>query len=90
MLVEPTTPQLLARMRLPQILTGLVVTDLDPTGTAADAGLQLGDVITRVNDSELLSASDLSNAIMSRPDRPSLLLITRAGTSVFLALRPRS
>ena len=90
MLVEPTTPQLLARMRLPQILTGLVVTDLDPAGAAADAGLQLGDVITRVNDSELLSASDLRNAIMSRPDRPSLLLITRAGTSLFLALRPRS
>ena len=90
MLVEPTTPQLLARMRLPQILTGLVVTDLDPAGAAADAGLQLGDVITRVNDSEPLSASDLSTAIMSRPDLPSLLLITRAGTSLFLALRPRS
>lgn len=90
MLVEPVTAQLLARMRLPQGMTGLLITDLDPAGTAADSGLQPGDVITRANDIEIRSVSDLNGAIATRRDRPALLLVTRAGSGLFVALTPGS
>ena len=90
MLLEPITPQLLARMRLPQTMTGLLVTDVDPGGTAADSGLQLGDLIIRANDVGVRSVADLNEAIGTRRGRPALLLVTRAGTSLFVALRPGS
>jgi serine protease Do len=88
MLVEPLTPQLLVRMGLPQATTGLLITDVDPAGTAADSGLQSGDVITRANDIEIRSVPDLNKAIAARRDRPALLLVTRTGTGLFVALKP--
>lgn len=90
MLMEPLTPQLLVRLRLPQTMTGLLIADVDPAGTAADSGLQPGDLITRANDVEIRSVPDLNKAIAMRRDRPSLLLVTRAGTGLFLALKPGS
>ena len=86
--VEPLTPALAARMGLPQTTAGLLITDMDPSGAAAEAGLQPGDVISRVNDNDVQTAADLTSALAARPDRPSLLLIIRERTSLFLALNP--
>lgn len=88
MTVEPLTPPLAARLGLPATTTGLLIADIDTRGTAADAGLQPGDVIIRVNNHDVRRVPDFTKAMAARPDRPSLLLILRAGTSAFLALRP--
>lgn len=87
LLVEPLTPQLLGQMRLPRAMTGLLVVDMDPAGIAADAGLQPGDLITRANDIGIRSVPDLDKAMATREGRPSLLLVTRAGTELFVALK---
>ena len=90
MSVEPLTPALTARMGLPPTTAGLLITDMDPSGVAAEAGLQPGDVITRANDNDVQTAADLTGALAARPDRPSLLLVIRERTSLFLALNPRA
>ena len=90
MSVAPLNGALAARMGLPQASTGLLISEIDPSGLAAESGLRPGDIITRVNDTDIASASDLTRAMATRSDRPSLLLVVRERASLFLALNPRA
>jgi Do/DeqQ family serine protease len=67
---------------------GLVITDVDPDGRAADAGLQAGDVIQEVNRKPVSSVDDLRAAVRARTDRPVLLLVARDGHTRFVTVRP--
>jgi Do/DeqQ family serine protease len=90
MTVQPLTPDLAARLRLSPTTQGIVITDLDQTGPAAEAGLQEGDVIEEVNRRPIRSASDLTSEIDRAGQRPSLLLVNRRGTESFITIRPLS
>jgi serine protease Do len=85
--VTPLTPQLAEQLELPRTETGLVVTDVDPAGAAATAGMQPGDVIKRVNDREVSTVPSLRAAVAAQADKPALLLVNRGGTDLFVALR---
>jgi serine protease Do len=88
--LTPLTPELAARLRLPEDKQGLVVTDVDPTGPGADAGLQQGDLIEQANRQPLKSVEDLHAAIQGAGERPLLLLVTRPGEgTIFVTVRPR-
>src|SRR5215472_9214033 len=67
---------------------GLVITDVDPDGRAADAGLQAGDVIQEVNRKPVNSVDDLRAAVRSTTNRPVLLLVEREGHTLFVTVRP--
>jgi Do/DeqQ family serine protease len=87
--VTPLTPELAQRLRLPEDKQGLVVTNVDPTGPAAD-DLQQGDLIEQANRQPVKTVEDLRNAIQNAGDKPLLLLVTRPGTgTVFVTVRPR-
>ena len=59
---------------------------LDPSGLAAESGLQQGDVIEKVNGKPVKTAEELRTAL-DRPDgKASLVLVNRDGTSLFLTL----
>src|SRR5205085_11794654 len=89
--VTPFTPELASRLRLPADKQGLVVTDVDPNGPAADAGLRKGDLIEQANREPVRSPEDLRSAIEAAGDRPVLLLVTRGNEgSTFLTVRPRN
>ena len=66
---------------------GVVITDLDPSGIAAESGLQPGDVIQKVDGRAVRSVSDLRSALDRKDGKPSLLLVNRKGTTIFLTLR---
>jgi serine protease Do len=68
--------------------TGVVVENVDPDGRAADAGIRPGDVIHEVNRQAVKSVDDLRAAVRKSSDRPTLLLIDRNGTSVFVTVKP--
>ncbi len=87
--VEPLTPALAARLNLTGVAQGLVVTDADPAGPAAEAGVRENDVIEEVNRQPVRSVGDLQAAIQRTGTRPALLLINRGGASIFLTIRPR-
>jgi serine protease Do len=88
--VTPLTPELATRLRLPADRQGLVVTEVDPAGPAADAGLRQGDLIEQANREPVRSAEELRAAIDGAGERPVLLLITRGSEgSTFLTVRPR-
>jgi S1-C subfamily serine protease len=85
----PMTPDLAARLGLSGDARGLVITDVDPAGAAAEAGLQPGDVIEQVNRQAVRSAEDLKSAISRAGPQPLLLLINRRGSTAYVTLRPR-
>jgi serine protease Do len=67
----------------------VVVTDVDPSGPAAEAGIEPEDVILQVNREPVKSASELRAALRHSAGRPALLLLSRGGRSLFLAVQPR-
>ncbi|HEV2864671.1 MAG TPA: DegQ family serine endoprotease [Pyrinomonadaceae bacterium] len=89
--VEPLTPELAARLRLPEDAEGVVVTRVEPDGPAAEARLQQGDLITQANRQPVRTPDDLRAAVRNSGDRPVLLLVTRpgGGGAGFVTVRPR-
>src|SRR5215213_2117205 len=87
--VQPLTPELASRLRLPMDAQGLVVTDVDELGAAADAGIREGDVVVEVNRQSVRSLADLQSAIQNIGSKPLLLLINRGGNTVFVTVRMR-
>ena len=69
---------------------GVVITDIAPGSPAAEAGLQPDDVILEVNKQAVKSAADVRTAAAkSSGGRPTLLLVSREGRNIFVAIQGR-
>lgn len=91
MTVQPVTPSLAQQFELPKGARGLVISDVDPEGEAAAAGLRPGDVIEKINGREVATVADLRAELAKATDKPALLLVNHEGQSAFITLRaPRS
>ena len=91
MTVEPLTPEVARELGLSRGKEGVVVRDVDPDGTAAAAGIQPGDLISKVNGEAVKNPGELKAALAASRERPALLLVTRENADIFVALRhPRS
>lgn len=90
MTIETLTPQSAKAAGLLSTARGLVVADVDPAGAAAAAGVQPGDVITRVNDRAVRTPSDLQAALRATQNRPALMLLSRDGAPIYVAVEPRA
>lgn len=69
---------------------GLLVTRVNPNGTAADAGIRQGDLVQEVNRKPVRSLAEFSAAIRQSGPRPALLLIKRREAVVYVTLRQES
>jgi len=91
MTVQPLTPEVARELQLNGRQEGVVITNVDPDGAAAAAGLQEGDVIKQVNGKAVTTGSELKAALTQPTDRPALLLVARKGGDAFVTLsQPRS
>ena len=89
MTVLPVTPELAERFELARGTKGVVITNVDPDGVAADTGLQPGDVIQKVNGRDVASTAELRDSLAQATDgKPALLLVSREGQSRFVTLSP--
>jgi serine protease Do len=84
--VTPMTPGTAQQLGLPASTQGLAVESVDPSGPAAEAGIQAGDVIEQVNRTKVTSADDLRKALAASANRPPVLLINRGGQTIFTAV----
>ncbi|OLB93746.1 MAG: hypothetical protein AUH30_19410 [Candidatus Rokubacteria bacterium 13_1_40CM_68_15] len=84
--VADVTPELVRRLGLPSGIHGVVVTEVSPTGRAAEAGLRAGDVIQEVNRRPVRSAQDFTRALTEAADRDLVLLVNRAGTTAYVVI----
>jgi serine protease Do len=87
MTVSSLNPETARRLGMPESTRGMVVTSVEPISSAADAGLQPGDVITEVNREPVSSVAELKSALAQTKERPALLLISRRGATLYLTMR---
>lgn len=87
--VEPLTPDLATRLGLKATDQGLVVSQVDPNGPAAEAQIQPGDLIQEVNRQPVRNANEFRAALQRSGARPALVLVNRRGRTIYLTLRPR-
>jgi len=86
--LEPVTPQVAKQLGLDSGSEGVVVTEIDQNGVAAEAGITRGDVILEINRKPINSSADVKSALEVAGDRPVLLLVTRRGQTSYLTLKP--
>jgi serine protease Do len=82
--VAPLDADTARQLGLPATTQGLVIQSVDPSGPAAQAGLEAGDVIQEVNRQKVRSVDDMQRALQASGNRPPLLLINRNGQTVFV------
>ena len=86
--LEPLTAERASRLNI-RGTQGLLVTDVDPAGPAAEAGVQPDDVIVEVNREPVRTMAEFRAALRRSGTRPPLLLVNRGGRNLFLALGAR-
>jgi serine protease Do len=85
--VESLTPDTAQELKLPATTKGVVVSEVDPSSHAADAGLRPGDVIQQVNRQPVTNMREYTEAVgSSKKDDSVLLLVDRGGNTLFLAV----
>ena len=88
--VQPLTAETATRFGLDANDEGLLVTRVDPSGSAADAGIRQGDLIQEVNRQPVKSAAEFSAAIQRSGAKPALVLVKRRNAVTYLTLKPGS
>ena len=87
--VEELTQDIAEQLQLPAGIRGVVVDNVDQSSTAAEAGLNRGDVIQEVNHKAVTSVSEYEHAIESAAKGPVLLLVNRGGITTYVAIDGR-
>ena len=88
--LQPLTPAMVERNGLEAGDEGLVVTRIDPTGDAANAGIRQGDLIQEVNRQPVKTIVEFNAAMQRSGAKPALILVKRRGNVVYLTLKSNS
>jgi serine protease Do len=81
------TPAARAQLNLEDAVEGVVITSLEGSGRAADAGLEVGDVILQVGDAAVRSPADVDHALRASKTDAVLMQIERNGSKIFVGVR---
>jgi serine protease Do len=84
--VADTTSEIRRALKANNEPTGLIVTQLRPSGPGALAGLRVGDLITHLGTKQLLQAGDILAVATPTAKDPVLLRVVRDGSAVFVAV----
>ncbi len=87
--VETLTPGIAQQLQVPPSTRGVVVTQVDASSAAAEAGLHSGDVIVEVNRRPVSSVAQYQEAVRQGDNQPVLLLVNRGGSTAFLVVEPK-
>lgn len=82
--VQPLTPQVARQLGLRGDVAGLLVRDVAPSGPAAEAGIQPGDVIVEANRQTVRSTADLQKALGK--GGTMVMLMHRQGRTFFVTV----
>jgi serine protease Do len=87
--VENLTSDIAQQLNLPPGTHGVVITRVDPDSTAADTGLQRGDVIQEVNRKAVNNVEQFRAAVRGASNQPLLLLVNRGGNTQYVVITPK-
>ena len=83
------TPEMRDQFKLPEDATGVVITEVDPDGLAAEHGLKVGDIIESVSQTKVTKVSDINRLLgeaKAAKQNAVLLLVNRQGTPLYVAV----
>ncbi|MRR57492.1 MAG: DegQ family serine endoprotease [Deltaproteobacteria bacterium] len=73
-----------------QGLSGVIISELDPDGSAAEAGLQQGDIIVSINRKKIATLAEYAAVVAeSRSKGSAVLLVKRGNASIYFVLNTR-
>jgi serine protease Do len=87
--VENLTSEIRQQLELPAGTSGVVVTNIDESGSAAESGLQRGDVIQQVNRQAVNNRSDFDRLVKQAGNKGVLLTVNRQGRTLFTAIESK-
>ena len=87
---QPLTAEMASRYQLDADDQGLLVTRVDPAGSAANAGIRQGDLIQEVNRQPVRTVAEFNSAIQQSGSKPALVLVKRRNSVVYLTLKANS
>ncbi len=87
--LQPLTPEISKQLKLSADTKGVVVTEVDPDGAAAEKGIEQGDVIVGINGADVESLDDVKAALDKSAGKPVRLLISRGGSVVSITVKPK-
>ena len=88
--LQPLTPDAASRYGLNADDQGLLVTQVDPSGSAATAGIRQGDLIQEVNRQPVRNFAEFNAALVQSGSRPALVLLKRRSAVIYVTLRSAS
>jgi len=86
--VDQLTDDIRQQLGLGPEVKGVVITDVPDGSSAANAGLQRGDVIAQVNRHAVNSVSDYQRLIREARNESVVLLVNRGGQTQFVVVQP--
>ena len=88
--VQPLTAEMASRYGLDANDEGVLVTRVDPAGSAANAGIRQGDLIQEVNRQPVKTPAEFIAATQRSGARPALVLVKRRNAVIYLTLKAGS
>jgi serine protease Do len=88
--VQPLTAEMASRYNLDVDDQGLLVTRVDPAGSAATAGIRQGDLIQEVNRQSVKTVAEFTAALQQSGAKPALVLVKRRNNVIYLTLKSNS
>lgn len=85
--VQNLTPGMRNQLGIPNSVTGVVVSGVDPNSVAGQAGIQQGDVIESINRQPVHNVNDF-NRLAAEAKGRVLLRIDHQGEGIFIVLSP--
>jgi serine protease Do len=85
--VQALTPEIAEQLQLEEA-EGVLVSGVEPGSPAEDAGLRRGDVVLEVNRERVADVAEF-RASLAKSKKGALLLVSRGGTEIIVALEGR-
>ena len=81
------TNELRYEYRIPSDLKGVLIKDVKPNSKAEEVGLQAGDVIIQIEDSNIKDIKDVKRVFSKYKDKPKRIYINRYGSVLMFVLK---
>ncbi len=80
--LQAMSPEIRAQLRLPETVNGVVIAQVNPSSSAAQEGLQRGDIILSVNQRPVQTPQQAADAVAAarKAGRDTVLLLVQRGT----------
>ena len=81
--LQALSPEVRAQLRLPESVKGVVIGRVDPSSSAAQEGLQRGDVILSINQRPVTTPQEAADTVTSarKAGRDTVLLLVQRGNN---------